>query len=354
MLFRPHIEVIGLDISERSLKAVQFARGWSSKLRLKAFSDIELDKGIMVEGEVKQSTALVEAVRRLLVYPKHGKFTTPYVVSCLPEQKTFIKLIDIPPMSKEEIGQAIKWEAEHHIPIPIEETYWDWQLIGSPKPGQRMPILLGVAPINIVESYQKVLADAKLISLAQEIEAGAVTRALLPTDNGSPDSIMIIDLGFSRTGICVWTNNTIQFTVSLPLSGEKLTNTIAETFNIKWEEAEKTKIICGFDPDKCRGSLQKILNHEVDQLIKKIEETFDFYKEHFPTAPPVKQIMLCGGGANFKFIDSYLKDALGLPIIVGNPWRNLKSTPQIFTNSALLSYTTAVGLALRVVERYYD
>ncbi|HBV33265.1 TPA: hypothetical protein DIC39_02680 [Patescibacteria group bacterium] len=354
MLFRPHIEVIGLDISQRSLKAVQFARGWSSKLKLRAFSDIELDKGIIVEGDIKQGAALTEAVKRLLAYPKYGKFNTPYVVSCLPEQKTFIKLVDIPPMSKEEIGQAIKWEAEHHIPIPIEETYMDWQLIGKPAPGQRLPVLLGVAPKGIVESYQKVLADAGLINLAQEIEAEAVTRALLPIDDSSQDTIMIVDLGFSRTSICLWTDNSIQFTVSLPLSGEKLTDAIAKTFNITWEEAEKTKIICGFDPDKCRGSLQKILDQEVDQLIKKIKETFDFYAEHFPNSAPVNQIMLCGGGANFKFIDSYLKDALGLPIVVGNPWLNLKSTPPVLTRAALLSYTTAVGLGLRVVERYYD
>lgn len=354
MLFRPNLEIIGLDISERSLKAVQFSRGWTSKLKLKAFSDIEIDKGIIVGGEIKQANVLTDAINRLLMYPKYGKFSTSYIVSCLPEQKTFIKLIDIPPMSKEEIGQAIKWEAEHHIPIPIEDTYLDWQLIGDPRPGQRLPILLGVAPKVIIDSYQQILINAHLINMAQEIEAQAITRALIPADISHQDSTMVIDLGFSRTGICVWTNNTIQFTISLPLSGEKLTNTIAETFNIKWEEAEKTKIICGFDPDKCRGSLQKILNHEVDQLIKKIEETFDFYKEHFPTAPPVKQIMLCGGGANFKFIDSYLKDALNLPIIIGNPWLNLKSTPQVFTNAMLLSYTTAVGLALRVIERYYD
>ncbi|MFH1866765.1 MAG: type IV pilus assembly protein PilM [Patescibacteria group bacterium] len=354
MLFNSQLNIIGLDISERSLKAFQFSKGFQGRCKLQAASDVELVSGIIKDGQIVEPENMVQAIKQLLAYPKKGNFIGHHVVACLPETKTFIKMIDIPPMSREEIAEAIKWEAEHHIPIPIAETYWDWELVKKRADEKRLPILLGVAPKELVDNYTQVLNDANLVTVALEIEAMSLVRSLINNANEQRnEATMIIDLGYSRTSLCVYDRDTIQFTVNVPISGSKMTQEISKTLSLTEVEAEKAKIICGFDPKKCRGAMQQILNREIDHLIKRIKETFSFYHEHFPQSDPIKKITLCGGGANFKLIDSYLAQALDMKVVRGNPWCNILGLAPPFSSSIMLSYTTAIGLALRPVAITY-
>ncbi|MFH1112121.1 MAG: type IV pilus assembly protein PilM [Patescibacteria group bacterium] len=348
MIYHQQPDIIGLDISERSLKAIQFSKSWLNTIKLKAISDIAIEKGIIIDGEIIKQDDFVKLVNQLLDHPKIGRFSTRYVVACLPESKTFIKMIDIPPMLPEEMPQAIKWEAEHHIPLAIDETYWDWQLIDIKQQSNRLPILLGVAPKNIINSYTESLNKIKLITLALEIEAVPIVRSLIPKNAPlSSDALMIIDFGASHTSLCVYDKNTIQFTVSIQIAGHQMTEIIAKKLNFSEVEAEKAKIICGLDPKKCEGAMQEILYKVIDDLIKRIKETFIFYSEHFPNGNPIKEITLCGGGSNFKFIDEYLANVIKIKVTRGNPWCNLNSVRPPCQPSILLSYTTAIGLALR-------
>jgi type IV pilus assembly protein PilM len=349
MLFEPKQEYLGLDISDLSLKAAQFKHNVKNQPTLVGLGRIELATGIFEEGELKQPEILINSIVNLLNKPQIGKFTTTYVNASLPETKTFIKMIDVPPMSYEEIPEAIKWEAEHHIPIPIEETYWDWQQIGKPsKANSRLPILLGVAPKNIVESYAQALKGARLIPTAFEIEAESICRSLLPLDTSTiRDAIIIIDIGATRTSLIVFDNNTIQFTVSLPISGLKITQTISNKLSLSEMQAEKAKVLCGLDPKKCHGAMAEILHSVMDELIHRINEAIIFYQEHFSGGHKINQIILCGGGSNFKSIDQYLNERLELTVRRGDPWNNIDSNHSPLKPNELAAYTTAIGLALR-------
>lgn len=350
MFFKQQQASIGLDISDRSIKAVQLKRNLRDRLELQALSSCELPATIFNEGEIKDQAALTTAITELLAKPEFGSFDTPYVTACLPETKTFIKMIDIPPMSANEISQAVKWEAEHHIPIPIDETYWDWQRVGSSQgKNSRLPILLAVVPKNIVDSYTQAITNAKLLPIALEVEAVPITRSLLlqNSEKNEDSAIMMIDIGATRTSLIVADLNSIQFTVSLPISGRKITETIANSLKLSEDQAEKAKIICGLDPKKSHGAIGEILHQVMDDLINRINESIIFYREHFPLGNPIGQIILCGGGSNFKQIDTYLNSQIKVPIKKGNPWCNMEPSRNPLKPDTLISYTTAVGLALR-------
>lgn len=349
MFLEPKQDYLGLDISDQSLKAVQFKRTLTDRLTLSGMSQIDLPAGVFNEGELKKPEVLGEAISHLIAKPLVGKFTTAYTVASLPDTKTFIKVVDIPPMSAEEIPQAVRYEAEHHIPIPIEETYWDWQQISTGEAAnKRLPILLGVAPRAIVDSYTQALTAAKLMPTTLEIEAAAIVRSLMLAHAGPTSSaVMIIDIGAARTGLIVHDQNTIQFAVSLPISGQKITSTIATTLNLTEAQAEKAKILCGLDPKKCHGAMADILHAVMDDLVRRIRESIVFYAEHFPGGHKINKVILCGGGANFKSIDEYLGDKLEVEVKRGNPWLNLEPSPAPLKPSELIAYSTAIGLALR-------
>jgi cell division ATPase FtsA len=102
-------------------------------------------------------------------------------------------------------------------------------------------------------------ATAGLFPAALVIEAVAIARSLLPLEEAQTTSAtIIIDIGAARTGLIVFDQGTIQFTVSLPISGHKITATIATSLKLDEAEAEQAKILCGLDPKKCHGSMATI------------------------------------------------------------------------------------------------
>lgn len=348
MFFQPQTSHIGLDIGDRSLKAIQLKKTIKGKLIINAVSSISMPEGIFDDGNIKQPDKFIEAVKQLLSHPSFGRFITNNVVACLPETKTFIMMIDVPPMSEEEKPQAIKWEAEHHIPVPIDETYWDWQTMPNTTSSSHTPILLGVVPKDISNSYSDALLSAKLTPLALEIEAISIVRSLIgPKLAQSDTATMIVDIGGTRTSLIVFDKGTIQFTVSLPISGRRITQTIAETLNISEAEAEQAKKVCGFDKDKCEGAITNILQPIINELVNRVQESQIFYRDHFPNGSKITQVILCGGGANFKKISEIFSQALSLPITLGDPTVNLDKNNIPIPTEAVVSYTTAIGLALK-------
>jgi len=348
MLFEPKQNFIGLDISDGSLKAAQFSTTLVGQTKLVGLGYRSLPVGVCTNGEILQPEQFIHELNETIVQPVWGKFTTTYIVASLPESQTFIKLIDIPPMSATEITQAVKWEAEHHIPMPIEETYWDFEQTEQVAPNTRLPILLGVVPKAIVDSHQQILDQSGLTVLALEIEAATICRSLLSHQDN--EACIIIDIGATRTGLILWNGKTIAFTVSLPISGQRITQTIAHTLNISLEEAEKAKIICGLDSKECHGAIKRILDGMLQELANRLHEAIIFYQEHFPGSLPVKKIILTGGGANFAGIANYISGVSQLAVSLGNPWCNLGTAKNPLSPTETISYTTALGLALRKIK----
>lgn len=349
MLFQPRTDHIGLDISDHSLKAVQFIKTLNGRLKLVGLSAQYLADGIIKDGTIKNTVAFTKAVSQLLLKPTWGKFTTNLIVASLPESRTFIKMITVP-SSNQDIAQAVKWEAQHHIPLPLEDTYWDWQTIKSTPnfDNSRQPILLAAAPKDIVESYNQALNQTHLTAIAMEIEAQAIVRSLIPINQvNQTEATMIIDIGGDHTSLIMFSFDTIQFTVSLPISGRAITQTVADTIKLDATQAELAKIKYGLDPSAQHGAIYKILQNMTNELVHRLQESLVFYQEHFPSNPPATSIILCGGAANLKKIDQLLTSEMKIPVRLGNPWCNVSANVNPRPEADALSYTTAIGLALR-------
>ena len=70
MIFKPQQNCIGLDISDRSLKAVQLKLNLKNSLEIQGLSKIDLSPTVFDEGEIKQSEILTQAITELLANPE--------------------------------------------------------------------------------------------------------------------------------------------------------------------------------------------------------------------------------------------------------------------------------------------
>jgi len=123
MFFSTQIKTFGLDISDQSIKIAQIQK-IRDNLQLTSFNKTSLPQGILVNGEIQNQEQLIKYIKNTINQSK-TKIENNYVVACLPEVKTFIKLIKIKLEDKNlsdkySIKELIKKCLPKHIPMPIE------------------------------------------------------------------------------------------------------------------------------------------------------------------------------------------------------------------------------------------
>ena len=367
---------IGLDVSDYSLKLIQLNKIGRETINIQAISKVNIPKGLIEGGEIVNKIKVIEAIKTLLDKPLKGKITSRDVVACLPETKTYLKLIEIE-KSPNNINQVIESEIEKHIPLSLDDIYYDWQVIKSTR--ETDMILIGACPKKIVKQYIEVFKEAKLSIVGFEIEAIAISRSLLKEEspkikkNHNKGNYLIIDIGKKRTSMFVYSKNSPLFTLSLPLSGELINSHISQSLEIDENQAEKAKIICGLDKSKAKGIIRNIISDTIDNIVEKIDESIDYYNHHFPNKGKIEQILICGGGSSIKNIDSYIEEATSIKTNKGDSLLNFNnknlnienyffevfkiksdfsvgtgnSKTMTITQDNRLTYATAIGLALR-------
>lgn len=364
---------IGLDISDLSLRLVQLKKT-GDNIKIQALSSVNLPKGLFENGEIKNKEGVLKAINDLIEKPGYGKVTSREVIACLPETKTFVKLIEVQKTGKD-ISETIEAEIEKNVPMSLDEIYYDWQIVKDK--GETQEILIGAALRTIVDQYTSLLDEAKLSITALEIEPISLCRSLLaeehPKFKGAHDkNYGIIDIGAKRSNLTVYSKNTILFAFSMPISGEEITEKISKTLKIDLKQAEKAKIICGLDETKAQGIVKDTLYGMIKRLIGKISEALTFYNQHFSEHGPINKIILCGGGANIKDLSKIIKDYINIEVVLGDALINLnenrkeissffsethslnadfsseaKNKTMKITQDSSLSFATAIGLALR-------
>ena len=302
----------GLDISDFSLKLIQLKKE-EGHLTLASFGQKEIPPGIIKKTEIVQEEALIELIKALINQAQGEPVKTKYVVASLPEEKAFVRMLQLPLMTKEEVAQAIQWEVEANIPLSIDQVYFDWQIIPSFKNGAKnhqpkTNVLVMAMAKKIVDSYLKVLKQADLQPLALEVESIALVRSLIK-DIQSPYPVLILDMGSTGTGLTIFSGQTIVFTSHIPVSGQDLNQAIADQLKVDLDEAKRLKIEVGLDRKKQKGRVAQALEPVIDKLVQQIKHYIDFYLEHGKVsyAPDgvVAKILLAGGDSLLIGLPAY-------------------------------------------------
>lgn len=337
----------GLDISDRSLRLIQLNRR-GKKIKVQNYNEIKLPTDCLCQGEIKQPKIFLDYLNKLIKTRRGRGKLSDEVIGVLPEEKTFLKVIDLPNCDNGEISNQIKEIIPQHLPLEIEEVYLDWQIINENQ--GKKTVLVGASPKKIVDSYVEILSQANLIPTVLEVEAAAISRAILTENNDEPPKI-IIDIGANRTGLFLYERQAVKFTVSLPISGNQITKLIMETLDLDFAKAEQAKVICGLDEKKCDGALLEIFAESIKELKNQINQTINFYENNFDQPQKISEVILTGGGANFLNIAQVLQKELELTTKTCQPWAKIiNPNPKFFTPEKSQSFVTALGLALRGLE----
>jgi len=179
------------------------------------------------------------------------------------------------------------------------------------------------------------------------------------------EGVALIDIGAEKTGIYILQDRILQFSREITPAGTDITQAVQEGLDpgpdphLLHARAEKIKRQIGIPLKgpypKIEGeniSLSKLMfavRPVLEKLAAEIGRSLDYYRNHIPGGR-VDRLLLTGGGASLKNMDSYLADELHLPVERFNPLAQIPYDANKIASSFLdeigPAFTMAAGTAL--------
>ncbi len=358
MFTNPFPNAFGLDIGDLSVKLVQLQNlsFWHRRpyYKLVTCRSVDLPAGLIVNGELQKPEEVRKRIKHLLQgTEKQRTIKSPWVVASLPETQSFIKHIEIKKSAEDLLDEDIIANAKKHIPFDEDNYYLRWQFLPDNSIEKNTTnLLIGAVPKTISDSYTYLLESLGLGVLALEPEALALTRSMVTAEKEyKNEARAILYISAAQSSLIIHDHDIIQFSTSLPYSGEILTTALSQKLNLSYEEAEKIKIKHGTSYKKGNDKAWKVMVDFNKQLLDGIKDAFDFYYSHFLGANKITRIVMCGGGSNLKNLDKVISTSLKVIARPGKPWKNLGGNQEnTLPAEESLSYSSAIGLALRAAD----
>lgn len=360
MFESPFDSAFGLDISDLSIKVVQL-QNMTSRRRSASFdvvtcTSIQLPPGLIVNGDIIEPEKVRVLIQELLHGPAERKkplIESNWVVASLPDTQSFFKRITYTGAIESITEAEIIALAKQHMPFEESIHMLDWQILPHEDATKKHAhILMGAVPKHIANTYTFLCGSLNLNVIALELEPLAVARAMI-TANKTYDNEAraILDLGATRSSLIIYDNDSIQFSISIPFSGELITTTISQKLGISYAEAEEKKRATGLDATSGNKAVFDIIAQMTTQLASDIKKAITFYDSHFEETNRITHITMCGGTTNIKQLDTVLTQALGIESRPGKVFKNLNThKPLPLSDEDALSYASAIGLALRAAD----
>jgi type IV pilus assembly protein PilM len=340
-------------------------------LEVAALGQIALDKGVMKGGVIQEEEKIVAALKAVLASVSGEKIRTRYVVVSLPDNKAFLQVIPMPKLKGQELRAAVTFEAENYIPLPLEKVYLDFEVVPPVlERADRCEVLIAALPREIVDSRISAMSKAGLVPIALELESQAVAR-ILSQENEIKSPTIIIQIGDDKTNLVVYSENSIRFSFSIPISNRYFIETIMENANSDADGAEHLKTECGIeefvraavadDVDKDKeDEKRKIFDALIPGLVdfvQQVQKCIQYYQTHDEGGTGswkknADKVLICGSGSNLKGLDEFLALKLNAPVQRVHPPIDIKKIESkaggLATQNAC-GYATVAGLAMRAL-----
>jgi len=331
-----------IDISDQSIKYGEII-ATSSGPKLSKYGKEKIPQGVVVSGKIEKEDEMIRLMKKI-----KEKENLHFIRVSLPEEQMYLFTLSLPKTEGGNLRDMIQLQIEEYIPLKAPDSIFDYDIISEDK--QNVSVEVVAIASATIESYLSVFNKAGLVPVSFEIEAQAIARAVIPSDNTNP--VMIVDFGEARTVVSISKNGRVYLTTTLSIGGADLTNMIAKNFSLSFEEAEKMKHKYGFDQESTTESIFPAVINGISVLRDEINKQYAYWETHDDNNKehkPINHIILCGGEANLAGLSDYLELSMKMKVENANVWVNVLKTEDKIPEMSFqesLSYATVIGLSL--------
>jgi len=334
---------LGIDIGTSSIKIVELSQK-DGKIFLEGYGETPTKEfSGKIFGEIRKEDyepfrkQIADGIKSVI---KKSKIKGKEVSFAIPDFITFFTSFDLPKMNAEETEKAIQVQARQRIPLHLSEVTLDWT--ADQITNEKKNVLLYAVPNEAIDHYKEIakISGMKIHSL--EAEIFGLARSLGRNKNGIN---IIADIGIESTTVNVVRGINPLASQRLDISGRRLLQTIANRFNISYNEAEEIvkQGEAAYSFDQIVESVSAVFD---TTIIKKILEMI---KSQEKRGERVETVIISGGISRSPGLREYFQGKIGdIKVEVANPFDNIEHPPVLHQKLTELgpSYSIAAGMAL--------
>ena len=334
---------VGIDFGTHSVKAVELKGITTQTPQLINFGSQTTPHGVINSEDKADQKKLADVVKKLY---EDSKIKNKTIVVALPEFSVFTRFLEFPGVKKEELKDAVFYEAKQYIPVPIEEVRMSYIPIGFNEAKNAPRVLLVAAPLKIIETYMAISEFAGLDIAAIETESVALGRAIYRATKQK--HVVMLDFGANSTDMSIMMDGYLVFSQSISIGADSLTQAIINKFNFEYKQAEEYKRNYGVVQNVLEGKIFQVLSPIMESIMLEVSRGIEFYKNK-TLSPAPTDFLLVGDGALLPGLAEYISKTLNVNASIANSWVNIAVNPQfrdVIAKSGP-SYSVAIGLALK-------
>jgi len=333
---------VGIDFGTHSVKAVELKNVSSSPELINLGSQLT-PKGVINSEEKQDQKKLADVLKKLY---DDSKIKNRNVVMALPEFSVFTRFLEFPGVKKEELKDAVFFEAKQYIPMSINDVHMSFVTIGFNEEKNAPRVLLVAAPKKVISIYTEIANLADLDLIAIETESVAMGRAMYKSTNKK--DLVMLDFGANSTDMSIMSNGYLVFSQSIAIGSDSLTQAIVNKFSFEYSRAEEFKRNYGLVPNVLEGKISGALSPIVESILIEVQRGIEFYKNKTASASP-SDYLLNGDGALLPGLGEFVSKYLAVNAQIASPWTGItvdNSFKDIIAKGGP-SYSVAIGLALK-------
>lgn len=241
-------------------------------------------------------------------------------------QQVFMRFIKLPALDMDDISEQVGYEAQQHIPFPIEDIVYSYQVLGEREAGEQEVLLVAIKK-DVLDNLNAQVEGNNLRTRSVDCSITSLYNAYrISYPEDAEDSVIILDIGAKTTDI-IFAEGDRFFTRSVTAAGSFITNTIAREFNMSFRDAEKLKLESGLvslgngftdNLPEQDAALATTIRNAMSRLSSEVQRTINHYRAQYKGSAPTKAY-ICGGGAKLPYAVEFLQSALNIPVEYLNP-----------------------------------
>ncbi len=280
-------------------------------------------------------------IGKLLNSLKIGKKNVGVVI---PDSVTYSQILEMPHLNEKELISAIRYQADQFIPMPIEETNIDLEILSENEKENTLLVLMVAAPKKIIEKVKKAIELAGLIPESVENELSATARFM---STFYKDEALIVNLAYSSTSLYYFSPKTglfmqnHTFTIGYSLFAKEI------QINLNTDNKKAVDILSLYDgQQKSSVSVESIILPLLKEFTVEMKRFISLINDKYHTS--IKHISLMNDAFRFLYLPKYLQATLAVSTDFLSPYMNCKKSPLVETNKNILPlYIPTIGGNLR-------
>jgi len=308
--------IVGLDIEPGYVAAVETRPG---NVAVERAAAAPLAPGVVRDGEVVDVETLASVLRDLFAEHKLGKRVRLGVAN----QRIVMRTFDLPPLKSAQITSAVRFQAQDHIPMPLEQAVLEHHVLGEVETadGTKTRVVVVAARRDMIERLLEATRQAGLRPQGIDLSAFAMIRALHRPERTEPT--LYTSVG-GITNLAVAVESTCVFTRVVGHGTESIAGDLAERRGLTLEHAhgwlKHVGVVTPIEQIEGEaeivGDARTVLTDGIRRIADEVRNSLDFHTMQEGTAA-VEHVVLTGPAVAIPGFPEQLGEDIGLPLEVG-------------------------------------